>query len=270
MTNTVACAYSLTAVGSLSATALQTGLVAVPVDMTLPNLYGMLYISDTSGISGQVVTRTMTFRTTPTSDASASTSLVPGDAVGGPLDGVSLIGAGSKYAAPPLVTFAGGTPDRPALAHAVMGVDPTGIIVIKAGSGYVAPTAAFQGPAGSLVPGGTPATATVTTDGSGHITGLIVTSVGGPYLVPPTVVISDVSGSGAIVVAPLSVTGIVIDDPGNGFVVAPTPVFTPVFKQFFPDPPVGNGQALSLGGFMQGVFQLALGTPVIAAVPVVS
>jgi hypothetical protein len=268
MSSQIACAYKLTAVGARPVASLQAAMAAVPVDLLLPNLYGLLYVGDATILSGQTVTRTMRFSLVPSSNAIASTTLIPGDGSGSPLESVVVQSSGDGYARAPLVTFApSATPDRPANARCRMQLGNP--LIIAGGTGYTGtPPVTFMG--GELWPGGIQATGHVTLSGTA-ISGLIIDTQGGPYGIPPTVIIGG-TGSGAIVTAPLSVAGFDLLDPGLGYPGSlespPSVVLTPVFQSFFPD--ASNNQASSLAEFMRSTFQYYLQTPVLASLPVVS
>jgi hypothetical protein len=270
----ITCVYSVTAVGARSVNSFATAMAAVPIDLTLPRLYGCLPISDATEISGTTVTRTLAFAMVPSVDATAFATLVPGDGSGSPLRAVTLDedGTGDGYARAPLVTFTpvGAPPDRPALARCHMEVGT--VLVLQGGSGFSGtPTATFAN--GELWPTGTQATGTVNLSGDA-VSSITVTNPGGPYGTFPDIVFGGTGvGSGAILAAGLSVNSVEIVDPGLGYVpgsegAAPGVVFTPTFKQFFPD--ASDNQPSSLSEFMRGVFQYYLQTPVLAAIPVIS
>ena len=265
MSTSISCGYRLNVVGGRPVSSFQTAMAAVPIDLTLPNLYGLLYATDVTATSGQMVTRTLGFNTGPSSPATASVAMVPGDGSGSPVDSVTVSSPGDGYARAPLVTFSGGTPDRPAAARAKMQAGSA--LVLRGGSGYSGPPAVvFTG--GELWPGGVQATGHVTL-AAGAISALIVDSPGGPYGVPPTVTIGG-AGSGAIITVGLSVSSIELLDGGLGYDPSnpPSVLMTPVFQSFFPD--AAGNQASSLAEFMRAGFQYALQTPVLALLPVVS
>lgn len=262
----ITCAYKLNAVGARPVSSFLAAMAAVPVDLTLPNLYALLYTGDSTVAPGQTVTRTLQFSMVPSSPATASTALVPGDGSGSPIDSVTVGSPGDGYARAPLVTFSGGTPDRPAQARAKMQAGTP--LVLQGGTGYSGgSTVTFSG--GELWPGGVQATGHVTVSGSA-VSAIVLDSLGGPYGVPPTVTIS--GGTGAIVTVGLSVASLELLDPGVGYPgsldTPPSVVLSPVFKQFFPD--ASGNQASSLAEFMRARFQYFLQTPVLASLPVIS
>jgi hypothetical protein len=260
----ITCPYKLTAVGAQPIASFASAMAAVPVDLTLPNLYGLLYSSDATATSGQTVTRTLQFTMVPSPAATAFTTVASGDSQGFSLTGLTLDSGGDGYAAPPLITFAitsGNPPLRAARAHALMGASSANVLV--GGTGYSGtPTVTFHGP---LAPGGVQATGHVTLSGNA-VSALIIDTPGGPYTAPPTVNIS--GGTGAIVSVALNVTSLILDDPGRGYATAPSVNFAPSFKQFFPD--ASHNQASSLSEFMRARFQYYLQTPVLPGLPVIT
>jgi hypothetical protein len=265
MSSSITCGYRLTVVGGRPVASFQAAMAAVAIDLTLPNLYGLLYFSDVTSVSGQTITRTLGFRTGPSPAATASVAMVPGDGSGSPVDSISLSSPGDGYARAPLVSFSGGTPDRPASARAQMQAGTP--IVLRGGSGYSgSPAVVFTG--GELWPGGVQATGHVTLSGSA-ISALVIDTLGGPYGISPTVTIGG-SGSGAIITVGLSVASLELLDGGLGYDPAspPSVLMTPVFQSFFPD--ASSNQASSLAEFMRAGFQYALQTPVLALAPVVA
>jgi hypothetical protein len=264
---TITCPYSLTVVGGQSVASLQALMAAVPIDFALPQMYGLRLTADSIGAVGQVITRTLTFSASPSVVATASLSLVPGNGSGSPLDSVGSITPGAGYAGPPIIATSSGTaPNKPAQLVATM--ELTDVLIIKGGAGYTGATRVdFVG--GQLAPGGVQATASVTVEG-GAVTAITPVTPGGPYNVPPTVVISDVGGgAGAVGSAGLGVSGIDIVYVGMGYVPAAPPglAFTPIFDSRFLS---GSDRASSLRNFMKSVFEEFLDTPVFGLEPVVS
>jgi hypothetical protein len=263
-TNTFTCAYSMTAVGAVPVATMAARFAAVPVDLAIPNLVGLLYAADATATVGQVITRTITLRARPTTDATASALRFAGDVSGSPIKSLILGLPGADYAAPPIVDLSSGAPNRAGTAVARMGVNRG--IVIAGGTGYVAPTIAFTG--GGLPLGGVQATATIAQIG-GVLQAPVITSVGGPYQVPPIAVVTDSGGSGGIISPSLLVTAIVLGDPGFGYETAPTPAFVPFFSSCCPDTQPTSQIAMVIS-WMTAVFQAALRTPIKATLPVIA
>jgi hypothetical protein len=267
MTTQITCVYTATASGTITAAALVTAMAAVPLDVELLRNYGLRVTSDTTAAGGLVVTRTIVLAMNPSAAATATSTLFPGDGSASPIDLLTLSAAGLDYVAVPVVMLpqvpAGNI--RRAQAHATLNVQS--LTVTAPGSGYPGgATIVFSG--GGLAPGGVQATATPTIGGGGAVTGVTLTSGGGPYTFPPTATVVGVGGSGAILLAHLGLSGVVLDDPGGGYIPpAPAVTITPLFKALFPD---GTDQVSPTAGWMTEILQSALRTPVVAAVPVVA
>lgn len=261
MVSRLACAYSVTAIGSQSPASLAARLAAVPVDFLLPDTYGLLLISDVSATVSAKTTRTMTFLFDPGEGApSASVVLEPGE-VGAPIQSVAVTSSGDGMAARPIVTFSAAIhAGRRALAYPTMKV--TSGVVVHGGTGFTSGTVVFVG--GALAPGGVEATGHLTF-GGGAVTGLVVDSGGGPYNEPPNAVIFG-NGTGALVIPALGVSGLQLVDPGSGWQGEVTVVFTPLYYSV-----CGGGDYISpMRNWMTGQLQNALKTTVVALEPVVS
>jgi hypothetical protein len=275
-TTFITCAYSLTAVGAVPVATLAAQFAAIPVDLALPNMVGLLYDNDVTSTAGQTVTRTITLRARPSTDATATATLFSGDVSGSPIDALALGASGHDYAAPPVIGFDGTAENISAVAIALMGVDE--VLVINGGSGYVAPTVTFVGgelppspifAEGVLTPQSAQATGTVTIAG-GVITAIVMTTRGGPYQVPPLAVITDTGGSGAILSPTLRVTGLSLLNPGAGYGDgAPTLSLTPFFASINPDSEP-TSQIATVRSWMKGTFEAAMRMPIIAATPVIT
>jgi hypothetical protein len=264
-TTLLTCAYSMTAVGPVPVATMAARFAAVPVSRSLLEMVGLLYAADATATVGQVVTRTITIRARPTTNATATAARFPGNVSGSPLSILTLTGAGADYAAPPIIDlFSTGTPNRPATASAQMGVGRG--IVIAGGTGYVAPTIAFTG--GELPLEGVQATATITEVG-GVLQAPTIVTPGGPYQVPPTAIVTDTGGSGGLISPSLLVTGVTLMDPGFGYETAPTPNFIPFFSSCCPDTQPTSQIAMVIN-WMTSIFQAALQTPIKSVLPVIT
>jgi hypothetical protein len=263
-THTLTCVYKLTAVGAVPVATLAARFKAVPVDLFLPNKVGLLYASDATATVGQVVTRTIVLQARPTSDATGTASLFPGNTSGGPIEALTLTGDGSDYAAPPIITVPGTAQNVNANAITRMGVGRG--IVIAPGTGYVAPTIAFVG--GQLAPGGVQATATIAQI-SGALQAPVITSPGGPYQVPPVAVVTDSGGSGGIISPSLKVTALSLLNPGAGYATVLPLVFTPFFASCCADA-FADSQKAMVRSWMTATFRQALTLPVYATDPTIA
>lgn len=238
----------------------------IPLDLTLPQIYGLLPISDTIVGPGVTTTRTIQTQMTATIADAAGTAVMAGGAgvVAGTVASVTTTNQGGLYGMPPVVTFTGGNPVAPAQGFANCQV--RGCNVLLGGTGYTgATTVTFVG---GLAPGGVAATATATIIGT-VITGIVMVTNGGPYRQAPLVVITDSGGgAGAEVVAGLSVSGTVVTYGGLGYQAVPTVVYTPLFKQMLPDSAGNANQAKSLSGWMDATFAQLLKLPVQSAITI--
>ena len=263
----IACPYKLTVVGGQSGVSLRNKMAAVPIDLYLPTKSGLRLTDDGITLLGNDILRTIAFTMVPRAAATMRVNLVPGDGSGSPLYSIGSRSFGQGYAAPPLISRTGGAaPNKEAILTAQMSL--SNIDIIKTGSGYTNATVVSV-VGGQLAPGGKQATVTVILAG-GFVTGFTIPDPGGPYNVPPTVILTDSGGgSGALVSTGLGVSGVTIVDPGMGFRPEnpPTYGFTPLFYQLFP---IGTDQAASMRNWMRGVFQEALDTPVYGLEPVIT
>lgn len=263
MSSQITCAYSATAVGSLTGLALQSAMAAIALDSDLLNAYGLrVTLDQTSAASSPLIVRTIVLAMGPSVAATATTTLFPGDGSGSPIDAVVMGTAGLDYIAPPVVTVPPANV-RGGLLHANLGVLST--TVAAGGALYPSGTVVkFVG--GQLAPGGVVPTATPTVL-AGVVTGVTMLTPGGPYATPPTAILAGAGGSGGVLVVHLGLTGIAIDDPGLGYTSPPPVTITPLFKSLFPD---GTDQVSPLAGWMTEIFQSGLKGPVVASVPVVA
>lgn len=266
MTTQITCAYKATATGTISAAALTAAMAAVPLDTELLRNYGLRVTSDATSAASLVVTRTIVLAMNPSAPASATSTLFPGDGSASPIDLLTLSAAGLDYVALPVVTLPSVPPGniRRAQAHPTLNVQS--LTISAPGSGYPGVSSiVFSG--GGLAPGGVQATATPTINFAGAVIAVVLNTAGGPYTFPPTATVVGVGGSGAVLLAHLGLSGVVLDDPGGGYIPpAPAVTITPLFKALFPD---GTDQVSPTAGWMTEILQSALRTPVVAVVPVV-
>lgn len=223
---------------------------------------GLIVSSDvTSG-----VTRTVTLGLVPVSDATATTSLEPGQdgTTGSVVASILLTGVGYGYAAPPIVQITGGgTPLVTAAAQAFL--DVNSITVNAGGNAYVSPTVALVG---GLAPNGVAAVVTATVVG-GVITSFTVHNPGSGYQGVPAVVITDVSGggTGASGTAVLEVGSLLLTRQGAGYTSAPTVTIVPSFKVWFPD---GPSQTSALNNLFTTGMQRSTNLQITADAPVIT
>jgi hypothetical protein len=260
MPNTIVQYRASVTVAATSAAVTSAAIALIPLDLTLPQIYGLLPITDVIGGAGTNVTRTVQTQMTPTIADAAGTAVMNG----GALASVTVTNQGGLYGMPPVLTFTGGNPTAPAQGIVLCKV--RGCIVLLGGSGYTGATIVTF--VGGLAPGGTAATGTVTVV-AGAVTGIVMTNTGGPYLQAPFAVISDTGGgTGAEVVAGLSVDSVRVTYGGLAYKAAPTAVFTPLFKQMLPDSAGSANQGASLSAWMDGTLAQLLKLPVQSTITV--
>jgi hypothetical protein len=264
-THTLTCVYKLTAVGAVPVATLASRFAAVPVDLALPNMVGLLYEADSTVTVGQDATRTIVLQARPTVDATATATLFPGDVSGSKVRQLLLGLSGSDYATPPIVRIPGVSDNVEATARASMGVGRG--IIINSGSGYVAPSIAFLG--GMLAPGGTQASATIA-QVAGVLQPPVIVTPGGPYNVPPVAVVTDAGpGVGGIVSPSLKVTGLTLLQPGAGYSAVGPVTITPFFSSCCPDSQP-DSQKSFLRSWMTAIFRQELTLPVYALDPTIA
>jgi hypothetical protein len=204
------------------------GLVPTVLPTMTAALVGSSVSALTIGVRGSGLTAPLVISTT------GGGSPFPGNSPpAGPAWGTSATGAGAATSVPPA---------RNANIYAPIRV--LSVALANAGTGYSAtPTCAFVGGLGpsitttagvATVP--TAATGTVTTDGAGHLTGIVMTTPGVGYIAPPVCVVSDPTGiNGNCQVPVMEMDTPTIVDGGFGYGAVPTVVVTPKFKYLFPD-----------------------------------
>jgi hypothetical protein len=266
----IACGYKVTAQGGQTIATLATELAAVPLDLTIPTLFGLLPIKDQTVTVGQSATRTITLQMAPAVPAFAAATLVPGSPKG-PIETISLGNseANGDYAAPPIITFTGAQ-EHKARAVAIMCL--VDAIIVNPGSGYTgAATATVVGgqvaPASGVLNPGRVALAQPSFIG-GAVSGITYLDIGTGYNSFPQIVINDVpgGGSGAIVFGGLTVLALQLYDPGV-YLGAPGMVFTPAFQASNPDT---SDQRTAVSGFMTRAFEESMRSQVTALIPVVT
>lgn len=268
--STITCVYTIPLMGSQSGAALLARMKLIPIDLTLPHLWGLRYFSDASSLVGSSIVRTVVFKMVPTSVATATASLDAGN-IGSPVLDLTVTSAGDGYVAPAVVSISGGdagngtVPYEAATATAIMKM--TSVAILSGGGGYqdgdvvvvsgggwgpdvVLPTAEIS----AVVGGGVATVITVLTPGSG-------------LTQPPDFTVVSNSGSGILLSAGLGVDSLSLNNAGAGYSSAPTVGMISSYVAAHPDT---SDQGSSLANFMTQVFQAALNTDVIASIPVVS
>ena len=90
--------------------------------------------------------------------------------------------------------------------------------------------------------------------------GVIPTSPGAIVVTfPPTATVVGAGGSGSVLLAHLGLSGLVLDDPGGGYIPpAPAVTITPLFKALFPD---GTDQVSPTAGWIGATCAMPPGSP---------
>jgi len=139
----------------------------------------------------------------------------------GPVNGITLMAAGSGYTTVPTVTITGGGGTGAAATAAIAGANVNGITLLTRGSAYTSnPTVTLSGGGGT----GARAAATITR----VVNTVTVTNGGAGYTTAPTVRFNGGGGSGAAATATVSggrVTAITVTNGGTGYTSAPTVSF---------------------------------------------
>ena len=155
---------------------------------------------------------------------------------------INLTNGGSGYTAAPTVSLTGAGTGASATAVLATTGSVKAIAIDNAGSGYTASAT------GALVFSGgtptTPATGTITTDGSGVITSINITNAGAGYKTAPTVTFTGIgSGTGGALTATLgyAVASVTVTNGGSGYSAGATVAF------------VGNGTGAAADAIVETV-----------------
>ena len=141
----------------------------------------------------------------------------------------------------------------------------TAVTLTNMGAGYLEdPQVTFFPPAGFAFPptykpakaipvmaSGTPATGTVTTNGAGAVTGIVMVTLGSGYVSPPNILILDPTGTGAVLNARMGLERVDIINNGRGYTGALTALITPWFRVMFPDGPAANPNGSQPSAFVR-------------------
>jgi hypothetical protein len=262
----VTCIYVLPVVGNQGHAALATRMAAVPLDLSLPRLWGLIPDQDTTTDLVTSVQRkirlSMGLGTAP---VTANMPVGGGSAI----QSLTLGGVGGFFAGPPIINFdpapsaAANTPLLEAAAVPVMNISQ--ILVSAGGSGYNGPTTTAALVGGNLAPGGVAATVGVPIVIANKVTAVPLLTTGSGYTTYPVCVITDSSGagSGALAYGALQIASLTLINPGNGYASAPTVVATPQYQAMNPIQSAGadGGPENTMAQWMSGVFRNQLRSP---------
>jgi hypothetical protein len=276
---TISYGFQVSAVGGQLISTLAAALAAVPIDLAMCRLYGLMPTRATSlgGLGGdntvtvgQTATRTIVLGMNIAATPDLNNPAVATATVGGPGNGVlsltlSNADVNGNYAAPPIVGTTGGGGGNGMTAIADMALSES--IISNQGSGYTGATIATLKNVQLNSDGIAPVINPTPTIGGGKIVSVSITTAGSGILTFPDIVFTDSGGgSGASGVFGLSVDELTLTGPGSGYTSAPTITFSEVFQASNPD---ANDQASQLRGFMQKIIEQALRTPVQIVQPVI-
>lgn len=259
---TVTCSYSATATRQ-TAVQLAAAMAAVPVDLSVPQMVGLIPSSDSTSTVGAVVTRTIALAIGGVSSFGGADVQVQGGSPTGPIRAITVAaGVSGAYPAPPVLSISDATGEG-AVAQ-VTSSTLSQVFILSGGSGYT------SAPAVEVVGGnngsGVDAVVTCTINGSGQVNSVTLVNPGSGYTTFVELAFIGGGGSGAeayIALKPLTIT---VTQGGRNY-TAPTVTLTPLFTASIPD---SSDQTAPVQGWMQAILQIALACPVTAAEPVVS
>jgi hypothetical protein len=272
MATQITCDYFLTVAGNQTQASLQARMAAVPLDLSLPQLWGLIPKSDVmttpsaTGIQREIIlgVDTGTAVLTATQRANPTT---------GELLGITLGSTAGYFGAPPILSFpAPHSPGLKAAAVPVMGVKVA--VIANGGSGYNGATTTAKLVGGNLAPGGTPATLGALTLIGGVVTNVAIATSGSGYTTFPQIVITDTDvtpGTGAEIFGGLNLVGVTLVSPGSGYSAPPTITINPYFQasntQFGT---VGEVVDFCFANWMTGLLQNACRSPILANPPAIA
>lgn len=249
--------YSVVAQGA-TPSAITAALAAVPLPQDILTRLGVRVQGDVTA----ALTRTIALRLVPIVDATATAQILPGnDGSGSPVVGLTSVGEGNGYAAPPDVVITDSVGKGfGAKANAKLNI--LSVALTGGGAGYVSP------PTVNIVGGdlrGTPAVITATV-ALGAVTALNLVSSGSGYNGIPTLVITGGGGAGATGTVLMQAAGLTLLGGGKGY-VAPVVTLKSHFKTMFPDT---GDQRAPFWNLMRQSIQRQLCCPIFAAAPVIT
>lgn len=245
------------------------GTPGVPRDEQFLQTWGLRSSLDITTAAMQTVQRQITLQMNASVVATA-TATVRAGAPQGAIIGITITGQGMDYIRPPLLTITGNTGSGARFATNLQ-VLATASQVIGGVNYTAAATAVAQG---GLVPGGVPATFSVTVV-AGVITAVTCTNTAtnGPYEHAPTIVITDPNNptGNAQWIARMGVHPTVqIISGGDNYTAPATVAFVPFFKTLCPDTMSLAAQGAAVLGWMVGPLQQANLIPYFELAPVVT
>jgi hypothetical protein len=228
MPTKVLCQYALTVSGNQSQASLAARMAAVPLDLSLPQMWGLIPDSDTT----TEPSATEVLRSIELNMGASFSAVITAALDSSPLHGrvkTLTLGSTTGYmAAPPILSFSAPNPSGE-VAAAVPIVGLKQVLIANGGGGYTGATVATL-VGGNLTPGGTPATLGAITIIAGAITNVAVATPGSGYTTYPQIVFTDSGGgSGASAYGGLNLVGVTLTNPGYLYSTAPTVTVTALF-----------------------------------------
>lgn len=266
MPTKILCQYNLTVAGNQSQASLAARLAAVPLDLSLPAMWGLIPDGDaTTEPSGTVIERLISLNM---GHGTASiTAALDSSPTTGAVSKLTLGATVSYFAAPPILSFSKPNPSGlVAAAVPIMGVKQA--VVANGGSGYNGATTTAKLVGGNIAPGGTPATLGAMTIIGNVVTNVAIATPGSGYTTYPVIVITDSSGagSGAEVYGGLNLVGVTLNSGGSLYSVAPIVTVTPLFDASAPAE-LGETTDATMANWMTIALQIGVRSPVLAFVP---
>jgi hypothetical protein len=266
MPTSILCQYNLIVSGNQSQASLAARLAAVPLDLSLPRMWGLIPTSDvTSTPSATIVERVIELNMGNTFSAPI-TAVQDSSPLHGRVRSLILGSTTGYLAGPPIVNFSAPNPSGlKAAASPVMGLKQ--VLIANGGLGYTgATTAALVG--GNLAPGGTPATLGAITLIGGSVTSVAVANPGSGYTTYPQIVFTDSGGgSGASAYGGLNLVGVTLNSGGSLYSAPPTVTLTSLFFASTPGEVGGEVTDYTMGNWMTGQMQIGTRSPIQAFSP---
>lgn len=261
--------YLLEVYGNQTQASLLARMAAVPLDLTLPQMWGLIPDSDAMATpTGTEITRTIELNMC-NSAAASITAALDSSPNNGRVAKLTLGATAGYMAGPPILSFTAPNPGgQKAAGVPVMGVKQA--VIANGGSGYngATTTAALVG--GNLAPGGTPATLGAITLIGNVVTNVAIATPGSGYTTYPTIVITDSSGagSGAEIYGGLNLVGVTLTNPGFLYSTAPVVTVTSLFSANCPGE-VAPGELFdnTMANWMTIQLQIGVRSPINASMP---
>jgi hypothetical protein len=262
----ILCEYLLTVSGNQSQASLAARLAAPPLDLELPQLWGLIPTSDVvAEPTANQVTRTVTLNMGNTFSAPL-TAVLDSSPLHGRVRAINVGVTTGYMAGVPILDI--GAPNvgfEQASAAPVMGLKQ--VLIANGGSGYTGATVATL-VGGNLAPGGTPATLGAITIIAGAITNVAVATPGSGYTTYPQIVFTDSGGgSGASAYGGLNIVSVTVTNPGSGYSTPPTITAQSLFFNSAPNETGGETTDSCLADWMTGQLQIATRSPINAETP---